>query len=48
MPINSHPKLGGMLHRKSAGIVPDPHPIIKEKKAVWLHETSFTVIASQK
>ena len=33
-PINSHPKLGGFLHRKRAGIVPDlfPHLIIKGKK----------------
>jgi len=33
MPINSHPKLGGILHRKSAGIVPEPFfPVRSSKK----------------
>jgi len=43
LPINSQHRLGGFLHRKMAGIVPDPfpHPTIKGKKVVWLHETKF-------
>ena len=50
-PINSHLKLGGMLHRKSAGILPDPFfPVqsSKKKKAVWLHKTIVCHFAHHK
>ena len=41
MPINSHRRLGGFLHRKRVGIVPDPFfpvRLSKKKKAVWARD----------